>query len=102
VELGKGPAISVGPNIHPKVYEALVETARRYEIPYQVDPLPGRSGTDAWAIQVSRSGVPTGLLGIPLRYMHNPVETLDLADIRRTARLMALFVSRLDEIDLTR
>jgi len=102
VELGKGPAISVGPNIHPKVYEALVETARRYEIPYQVDPFPGRSGTDAWAIQVSRSGVPTGLLGIPLRYMHNPVETLDLADIRRTARLMALFVSRLDEIDLTR
>lgn len=102
VELGKGPAISVGPNIHPKVYEALVETAKRYEIPYQVDPIPGRSGTDAWAIQVSRTGVPTGLLGIPLRYMHNPVETLDLADVRRTARLMALFISRLDEIDLTR
>jgi len=102
VEVGGGPAISIGPNIHPKVYEALVETARRYEIPFQVDPVPGRSGTDAWAMQVSRSGVPTGLLGIPLRYMHNPVETLDLGDLRRIGRLMALTIARLDEVDLSR
>lgn len=102
IEMGKGPSISIGPNIHPKVYEALLETARRYEIPYQVEPVPGRSGTDAWAIQVSRSGVPTGLLGIPLRYMHNPVETVDLKDVQRTGRLLALTIARLDEVDLTR
>lgn len=102
VELGKGPSIATGPNIHPKVFEALVETARRNEIPYQIEAAPGPTGTDAWAIQVSRSGVPTGLLGIPLRYMHNPVETLDLNDVRRAGRLLALTIAWLDEVDLSR
>ena len=102
VNLGKGPSIATGPNIHPKVFEALVETARRHEIPYQIEAAPGPTGTDAWAIQVSRSGVPTGLLGIPLRYMHNPVETLDLNDVRRAGRLLALTIARLDEVDLSR
>ena len=102
VEMGGGPSITVGPNIHPKVYEALVETARRNEIPYQVEAAPGPTGTDAWAIQVARSGVPTGLLGIPTRYMHAPVETIDLKDVRRTGRLMALTIARLDEVDLSR
>ncbi len=102
LELGKGPGVAFGPNIHPRLYEFLVETAQRYEVPYQVDAVPGRSGTDAWAIQVSRSGVPTGLLSIPLRYMHNPVETLDLGDIRRAGRLLALTIARLDDLDLSR
>lgn len=102
VEMGRGPSITVGPNIHPKVYEALVETARRNEIPYQVEAAPGPTGTDAWGIQVARSGVPTGLLGIPTRYMHAPVETIDLQDVRRTGRLMALTIARLDEVDLSR
>jgi len=102
VEIGGGPSITVGPNIHPKVYEALVETAKRYEIPYQVEAAPGRTGTDAWAIQVTRSGVPTGLLGIPTRYMHAPVETIELTDVRRTGRLLALTIAHLDEVDLSR
>jgi len=102
VGMGKGPAIVFGPNIHPKLHQGLVETARRYEIPYQIEPATGPTGTDARAIQVSRSGVPTALLGLPLRYMHNPVETIDLADVRRTAWLMALTIARLDEIDLSR
>jgi putative aminopeptidase FrvX len=92
----------VGPNIHPKLFEALVETARRNDMPYQVEPNPGPTGTDAWAIQVSRSGVPTGLISIPLRYMHNPVETISLGDVRRIGRLLALTIARLDEVDLTR
>ncbi len=102
VELGKGPSITMGPNIHPRVFDALVETARRYEIPYQVEPTPGATGTDAWAIQVCRSGVPTGLVSIPLRYMHSPVELLELGDIRRAGRLLALTIARLDEVDLSR
>jgi putative aminopeptidase FrvX len=102
IEMGHGPSITVGPNIHPKVYEALVETARRYEIPYQVEAAPGWTGTDAWAIQVARSGVPTGLLGIPTRYMHAPVETIELKDVSRTGRLMALTIARLDDVDLSR
>ena len=54
------------------------------EIPYLVEPVPGATGTDAWAIQVAREGIPTGLLGIPLRYMHSAVETVALDDIDRT------------------
>jgi endoglucanase len=102
VEMGGGPAITVGPNIHPKVYEALVETARRNEIPYQIEAATGPTGTDAWAIQVTQSGVPTGLLGIPTRNMHAPVESIDLKDLRRTGRLLALTIARLDEVDLSR
>jgi len=97
IEMGKGPAIAFGPNIHPKLYQALVEVARELEIPYQVEPIPGRSGTDAWAIQVTREGIPTALLSIPLRYMHTSVETLSLGDVERTGRLVAGFIERLDE-----
>jgi endoglucanase len=58
--------------------------------------MPGRSGTDAWAIQVSREGVPTALLSIPIRYMHQPVETLDVLDVERTGRLLAAFIAGLE------
>ncbi|HDN80727.1 MAG TPA: M42 family peptidase [Chloroflexi bacterium] len=97
LKIGQGPAIAVGPNFHPRLQEALVEVAKELEIPYQVEPVPGRSGTDAWSIQVAREGVPTALLSIPLRYMHTPVETLSLKDIERTGYLMASFIARLDE-----
>ena len=60
-----------------------------------MEPVPGRSGTDAWAIQVAREGIPTALLGIPIRYMHQPVETLDLRDVERAGRLLAAFVDSL-------
>jgi len=79
------------------MYSRLVETAKSYEIPYQTDPVPGRSGTDAWAIQITREGIPTALISIPLRYMHTTVETLSLIDLERIGRLLALFVANLDE-----
>jgi putative aminopeptidase FrvX len=97
VEMGKGPAIAFGPNVHPKLYETLVQVAKDLEIPYQVEPIPGRSGTDAWAIQVTREGIPTALLGIPLRNMHTSVETVSLKDVERTGRLMAGFIGKLYE-----
>lgn len=97
VTMGKGPAISFGPNIHPAVYERLVNTAKRIELPYQIQAEPGYSGTDAWAIQVARGGVPTGLIGIPLKYMHTSVETVSRADVERAARLLAAFVSSLSD-----
>ncbi|MCL6431186.1 MAG: M42 family metallopeptidase [Anaerolineae bacterium] len=97
VEMGGGPPIGLGPNFHPKVHERLVETAKALEIPHQIDPIPGRSGTDAWAIQVTREGIPTALLSIPLRYMHTPVETVDVRDVERTGHLMAEFICGLDE-----
>jgi putative aminopeptidase FrvX len=93
--LGKGPTVGIGPNFHPKLFQALVDVAKREEIPYQVEPAPGASGTDAWAIQVSQEGIPTALLSIPDRYMHSPVEVVAVKDVERTGRLMAYFIGGL-------
>ena len=97
IKMGEGPSIAFGPNIHPQVFDGLVTAAKAMELPHQIEPIPGRSGTDAWAIQISREGIPTGLLGIPLRYMHTPVETVVLKDVERTGRLLAGFIARLDD-----
>ncbi|MBL7065105.1 MAG: M42 family metallopeptidase [Anaerolineae bacterium] len=94
--LGEGPAIGIGPNFHPGLATCLKEVAEAHEIPYQIEPIPGRSGTDAWAIQVTREGVPTALVSIPVRYMHQPVETLAVQDIERAGRLLAAFIAGLD------
>lgn len=95
-EMGGGPSIALGANIHPKLFDKIIDIAKSYEIKYQIDPYPGATGTDAWAIQVARDGIPTALLSIPIRNMHSPVETLDLRDIERTGRLLAQFIASLD------
>lgn len=96
IEMGAGPSIALGANFHPKLYDKIIEIAKQYEIKHQSEPIPSRSGTDAWAIQVSRDGVPTALMSLPLRNMHSPVETADLRDIERTGRLLAQFIASLD------
>ncbi len=96
VEMDKGPVISWGPNLHPGMVKKLREVADGIELGYVSEPVPGHSGTDAWAIQVSRAGVPTALVGMAVRYMHSATEMAALADVDRTARLLAAFVSRLD------
>ncbi len=95
--LGKGPAIGYGPNIHPGVYTALTEAAQAIEMAYKIEPMPRMSGTDAMGMQVSRSGLPTGVLSIPVRNMHMPVEIATVKDIQRVGRLLAEFAVRLDE-----
>jgi tetrahedral aminopeptidase len=97
IELGKGPTIALGPNIHPVIYQEMIKAAREERFPYQVEPIPGMSGTDAWAIQVAQAGVPTGLLSIPLRYMHTSVETLDMQDVVISGKLLACFIASLPE-----
>ena len=94
--LGDGPVILVGANFHSGIVTRMKEVAETHEIPYQLEPVPGRSGTDAWAIQVAREGVPTGLICVPVRYMHQPVETLDVQDAERAGRLLAAFVIGLE------
>jgi putative aminopeptidase FrvX len=96
-DLGKGPTISVGPNFHPQMVKRLIEAAESDEIVFELEPVPGSSGTDAWGIQVAREGIPSGLIGIPVRYMHQPVETVALVDIERAGRLLASFVARLPQ-----
>lgn len=94
-DLDKGPTVGVGPNFHPQVVQRLRDAAKQWEIPYQTEPLPRSSGTDAWGIQVAREGIPAGLLSIPIRYMHQPVETVALQDVERTGRLLSAFVGAL-------
>jgi endoglucanase len=96
-ELGKGPTIGCGPNFHPKLQKALVETARSLEISAPLEPVERPGGTDAYAMQISRAGIPTALLSIPVRNMHTPVETVAIKDVERTGRLLAAFIARLDE-----
>lgn len=96
IELGKGPVITIGPNYHPRLTKRLMDTAKRMDMNYQVEAELG-GGTDAWAIQVSREGVPTALLGVPLRYMHSPVETVNVKDVERIGRLMAHTIADLND-----
>jgi endoglucanase len=91
IKLGAGPVLFRGPNINPRVFEELEAAARRAAVPYQVRGVPKATGTDANAIQISRDGVATGLIGIPNRYMHSPVEVVHLDDLDHAARLLAEF-----------
>jgi endoglucanase len=101
--LGSGPVIWRGSTLSPKVFELLVEAAEEAGVEHTINASGRTTSTDADAIQISRSGIPTGLISIPLRYMHSPVETVDLADVEATVELVAAFAGRLDEsVDLTR
>lgn len=96
ISLGKGPVIARGPNINPKVFKKLVEIAQAHQIPYQIQAESRATGTDANAIQITREGVVTGLLGIPNRYMHTPAEIIDLADLDNTIQLLVLFLESIE------
>ena len=95
IRLGGGAVIARGPNINPRVFDLLVETAKIAGIPYQVQGVPRGTGTDANPIQLTRLGVPTGLVSPPLRYMHTPVETLDMRDVQSIIKLMTAFAEAL-------
>ncbi len=89
--LGNGPVVFRGPNINPHVFQRLEDTAKAREIDIQVRGAPRATGTDANVMQLSRDGVASGLIGIPNRYMHSPVEVVCLEDLDRAARLLADF-----------
>lgn len=93
--LGKGPCLGFGPNIHPFLHKKFNEMADRLEIPHENEVMPRMSGTDAYATQVSREGIPSMLISIPLRYMHTPVEVVSIKDVQRTGRLISEFIAGL-------
>jgi putative aminopeptidase FrvX len=94
-ELGSGAVIERGSTISPHVFELLHETAEAEDIPFTVSASARATGTDADAIHLSRSGVPTGVVSVPLRYMHSPVEMVQLSDVVACARLLAALAQRL-------
>src|SRR5262249_27962238 len=99
---GAGPVLYRGPNINPKVQDLLVQSAKNRDITVQVRGAPRATGTDANAIQLSRGGVATGLVGIPNRYMHSPVEVVALEDLEKAAQLLAEFCASVTpQIDWT-
>ncbi len=100
--LGKGPTIGLGANVHPALHREFVEAAKEIDLPHAIETIPRSSGTDGMAMQITAGGVPTMVVGIPIRYMHTPYELAALMDIKRTGRLLARFISRLEADSLTR
>jgi putative aminopeptidase FrvX len=94
-EFGAGPIIERGSLLNPVVFELLHEAAEREQIPFTIQASARSTGTDADAIHLSRAGVPTGGVSIALRYMHSPVEMVQLDDITACAKLIAAFAMAL-------
>lgn len=92
--VGKGAAIGVSPVLSRKLSDSLIKTAEAAGLPYQIEVMGGRSGTDADVIAVSKSGIPSCTVSVPLKYMHTPVEAVDMRDIENTAALIAEFCER--------
>jgi endoglucanase len=96
IELGSGAILTRGPSLHPDVFELLHDTAEAEGIPFSVEVTRGTTWTDADAVYLSRGGVATGLVSIPLRYMHSPIETADLGDIEQAVRVIVAFALKLE------
>ena len=99
--LGDGPVVGVGPNCVRRMSDRFTAIAEKLEIPSQIEVLSGHSGTNAWPLQISREGIATAVLSLPLRYMHTPLEVCSRKDLEETAKLLAAFVEDLREGDWT-
>jgi len=95
VALGKGPILTRGANINHALFELLYNTAQKDKIPVQLTANPRATGTDANVMQISRNGVATALVKLPLRYMHTPVEVLALSDLEESAKLIVATLKRI-------
>lgn len=90
--IGKGPMIGIAPSLSFEMSAALQEIARKRGIPYQLEVMDGLTGTNADSMTVSRGGMQSGLISIPLRYMHTGVEVVSVRDIENCASLIAAYI----------
>ncbi len=97
IKISKGPVITRGPNINPKLFEVHIETAKKYNIPYQIQPSARGTGTDANIIQITREGPATSLISIPTRYLHTPVEVCNLEDLDNVVKIIAYTIKEIEE-----
>lgn len=95
--MGGGPAVGIGPNMARWMSRRLLDKAAAEGIPVQKEVMERSSGTNGWGMQIANEGVATAVLSIPLKYMHTPVEVVELSDIEDTARLLAAFAQGLGE-----
>jgi putative aminopeptidase FrvX len=91
-DLGKGPMLGVAPILDESMFKTMEKIAIAENIPYQVEVMGARTGTNADSIQTTKAGIKTALLSIPLRNMHTPTEIISLADVENTARLIAAYI----------
>ena len=96
-DLGGGPAVGIGPNMTRWMTRRMLDKAQELDIPVQKEVMGGDTGTNAWGMQICNEGIATAVLSLPLRYMHTPVEVVDLADLEQTAQLLAAFTRKLGE-----
>lgn len=94
IETGKGPVLDIGPMVNYEYFEKIKNLAEKISVNYQIEPNGNHSHTDADSIQISREGIPTLLVSIPIRYMHTPYEIVNIRDIEETARLLSFFIAR--------
>ncbi|MGM9992946.1 MAG: M20/M25/M40 family metallo-hydrolase [Candidatus Bruticola sp.] len=92
VSLGRGPVIVRGPNTNSYVFKRLIDTAKGFGIPYQVQPSSVVTSTDAGVIQVANGGVAVGIISVPIRYMHTPNEVMEWSDLEAAVDLAEAFV----------
>jgi endoglucanase len=92
IRLGSGPIIARGPNVNPHLFDLLVAAAKKENIPFQTAAMPVADGTDASVMQLVGSGKATALVSVPLRYMHTPVEVIQLSDLVHTVNLLTRFI----------
>jgi len=90
-----GPAIGMGPNMTWSLTDRMVSKAKELEIPYQLEVMPGSTGTNGWGMQTCLEGIPTSVVSLPLKYMHSPIEIVALEDMENTAKLLSSFAQGL-------
>jgi endoglucanase len=94
-ELGSGPVIARGSTLDARLFEVIHSAAQAEKIPFTIEASGRATGTDADAVHLARGGIPTALVSVPIRYMHSPVEMVQLDDVHATARLVAAAALRL-------
>ncbi|MEG0875978.1 MAG: M42 family peptidase [Oscillospiraceae bacterium] len=100
MDMGAGAAIGVGPNMSRNITNALTDCAKSHDIPFQTEVISGCSGTNGWVIQTCREGVSTAVLSLPVKYMHSPVEAMDIADAEAIVSLLTKFTANIGEAGL--
>ncbi|ACK41967.1 MULTISPECIES: M20/M25/M40 family metallo-hydrolase [Dictyoglomus] len=94
IETGKGPVLDIGPMVNYEYFDKIKNLAEKLSVNYQIEPNGDHSHTDTDRIQITREGIPTLLISIPLRYMHTPYEVVNIRDMEETARLLSFFLAR--------
>lgn len=95
-KLGGGPMIGIAPALSRSMGDRLIALAKAADMPYKLDIMGNSTGTNGDEIAITRKGVPTALISIPLRYMHTQVEVIDLNDVEQTAQLMAAYIREVE------